>query len=578
MKVGIIKILAKTRKEKGNLFEEFMEIILDHVGYKDFRRSYQKAGRQIDLRAKHKVTDQPIICECKAHTEKIGSGDINKFYGIYDQEYHRDRRLVGLFFSLSGFTSTALNAYDERDSIVKRRFKLYNGSFILSILREAKMIASDDKLDHILAARIKNVLGKRFLIHTRRGTYWVQLIKTNDEITHYTVLGPQGEEVPTYVCREIRAVDTNLTNLELLDLQARRKILCNLLDGLNKTTEQISKEANESAETVLLSLQDLQVQNLVVFSEESQTYHLPRELSTFVDLARRFLGEENEMEFFLSSYCESMTKTTLPDYIEQRFGLELKPKQKETLLRLITVSPSALHEALFGPTELYKTPLQEVQKFKLPQKERDSITASVTASLLGKLLKKLIVDLEKPVSKTILKKRNIEGYRTRILIALATLDKPYLSTEEESVVMFLPARGEIQLGQLLSVTNFDLFIRLGLIVAHLGHHERAIEYYDRAISNLSDPDKLKAAWNNKGLSLVSLGKYDEAIFCYDRSLELDGQLKEAWYNKGLACALKGDHRMAINCYDKALGIDSNYRKAQEARQKSVHKLEKPTVE
>jgi len=578
MKVGVIKILAKSRKEKGDLFEEFMEMILDRVGYKDFRRSSQKTGRQIDLWAKHKVTDQPILCECKAHTEKIGSADINKFYGIYDQEYRRDRRLMGLFFSLSGFTSTALNAYDELDSNVKRRFKLYDGSFILSILREAKMIASDDKLDHILTTRIKNVLGKRYLTHTRSGTYWVQLIKTNGEKTHYTMLGPQGEEVPTYLCLEIRAMDTNLTNLELLDLQARRKILCNLLDGLNKTTEQISKETNESAETVLLSLRDLQVQNLVAFSEESQTYHLSRELVTFVDLSRRFLGEENEIEFFLSSYCESMIETTLPSYIKQRFGLELKPKQKETLLRLIMVSSSALHEVLFGPTEFYKTSQQEVQKLKLPQKERDRIMAPILARLLGELLKKLIADLEKPVSKTILKKRNIEGYRTRILTTLATLDKPYLSTEAESVVMILPARGKIQLGQLLSVTNFDLFIRIGLVVANLGHHERAIEYYDRAISNLSDPDKLKAAWNNKGLSLASLGRYDEAILCYDRSLELDGQLKEAWYNKGLAYALKGDHRMAINCYDRALEIDPNYRKAQEARQKSMRELEKPMVE
>lgn len=76
-------------------------MVLDGAGYEDFRRGIRKTGRQIDLHAKNKVTGYSIICECKAHEKPIGSGDLHKFYGIYDKEYRQNNKLVGLFFSLS---------------------------------------------------------------------------------------------------------------------------------------------------------------------------------------------------------------------------------------------------------------------------------------------------------------------------------------------------------------------------------------------------------------------------------------------------------------------------------------------
>ena len=64
-------------------------------------------------------------------------------------------------------------------------------------------------------------------------------------------------------------------------------------------------------------------------------------------------------------------------------------------------------------------------------------------------------------------------------------------------------------------------------------------------------------WRNKGGALYSLGKYDEAIECYDKSIEIDPDNPVVWNNKGLALNLLGKHNEAIASYDNAIKIDPN---------------------
>lgn len=382
-----------------------MERVLDSAGYEDFRRGARKTGRQIDLYAKHKVTGHPIICECKAHKDPIGAGDIHKFYGIYDKEYRQNDKLVGLFFSLSGFGSTALAAYEELSLDIKQRFLLRDGGFILSMLRKAKVVASDDKLEYIIASKTKCGLGERYLGFKKNDIYWIQLVLTDDKPTHYVVLGSKGEEMPAYVCSEIGSMDARLRNLKLLDIHAMKKTLISLLDASSKTLEEISKDTNECAETVLLSLKNLMAQNLV--AEKDHTYNLAKELTAFIGLARQFLDGENETEFFPSPYSDEMIDLSLISYCEQRYGLDLGSQNKETLLRLIKISPSALREILFGSTEIYKTTNEHIKQLNLPETEYNKIKKSQTGSFIGNLLRKLVVDLERPSSKDILEKREV---------------------------------------------------------------------------------------------------------------------------------------------------------------------------
>lgn len=51
-----------------------------------------------------------------------------------------------------------------------------------------------------------------------------------------------------------------------------------------------------------------------------------------------------------------------------------------------------------------------------------------------------------------------------------------------------------------------------------GNFEDALAYFEQAILlNQNDPD----IWNQKGAALRSLGRYDEALECFNKSLEMD---------------------------------------------------------
>ena len=64
-------------------------------------------------------------------------------------------------------------------------------------------------------------------------------------------------------------------------------------------------------------------------------------------------------------------------------------------------------------------------------------------------------------------------------------------------------------------------------------------------------------WNNKGLALNSLGKYDEAIKCYDKAIEIDPDDADTWNNKGLALNSLGNDDEAKKCYDRSKKLGSD---------------------
>jgi len=57
-----------------------------------------------------------------------------------------------------------------------------------------------------------------------------------------------------------------------------------------------------------------------------------------------------------------------------------------------------------------------------------------------------------------------------------------------------------------------------------GNFNDALAFFEQALlQNPNDPD----LWNNKGVVLRSLGRYDEAIDCFNKSLEIEPRDKNA---------------------------------------------------
>ncbi|MCX6841550.1 MAG: serine/threonine-protein kinase [candidate division WOR-3 bacterium] len=95
----------------------------------------------------------------------------------------------------------------------------------------------------------------------------------------------------------------------------------------------------------------------------------------------------------------------------------------------------------------------------------------------------------------------------------------------------------------------------GVSLNTLGRCEEAIRCFDKALE--LDPQEA-LAWDNKGSSLDSLGRYEEAIRCYDKALELDPRNAAVWYNKGLSLDSLDRYEEAIHCHDKALELDPRF--------------------
>jgi tetratricopeptide (TPR) repeat protein/CHAT domain-containing protein len=98
----------------------------------------------------------------------------------------------------------------------------------------------------------------------------------------------------------------------------------------------------------------------------------------------------------------------------------------------------------------------------------------------------------------------------------------------------------------------------GVALRNLGRFEQAIASYDQALE--IKPDKHEA-WSNRGNALDNLGRYEEAIASCDKALEIKPDKHEAWYNRGVALVNLGMYEEAIASFDRALEFKPDYHEA-----------------
>ena len=68
------------------------------------------------------------------------------------------------------------------------------------------------------------------------------------------------------------------------------------------------------------------------------------------------------------------------------------------------------------------------------------------------------------------------------------------------------------------MTEIETLIQKGIANLEDGNFEDALSFFEQALLlKPDDPD----LWNQKGVALRSLGRYDEASECYNKSLQLD---------------------------------------------------------
>jgi len=140
--------------------------------------------------------------------------------------------------------------------------------------------------------------------------------------------------------------------------------------------------------------------------------------------------------------------------------------------------------------------------------------------------------------------------------------KIFLKSYQDNVNSFLAGRYH---------EDAETWYKKGNALSELGKYQEAIVCYDKAIEINPIYD---AAWYSKGAVLVRLGKDQEAIVCFDKALEIDPRY-DTWYSKGAVLSKLGKYQEAVYCFDKALALNPRYAKAWNDKGVSLLDLGRP---
>ncbi len=93
-----------------------------------------------------------------------------------------------------------------------------------------------------------------------------------------------------------------------------------------------------------------------------------------------------------------------------------------------------------------------------------------------------------------------------------------------------------------------------------------------------ESEKTFQEWYQEGNALSKEGKYEEAVKCYEKSVELNPKYTMAWKDRGLALHELERYEEAIYCYDRVLEIEPEFgiirEKKEEAQKKMLEKISK----
>jgi len=95
----------------------------------------------------------------------------------------------------------------------------------------------------------------------------------------------------------------------------------------------------------------------------------------------------------------------------------------------------------------------------------------------------------------------------------------------------------------------------GRCLNRLKRYDEALECLDKAIEIDSNYAR---AWANRGDVLDNLKRYDDALVSLDRALEVDANYRWAWANRGNVLNNLKRYDEALASFDRALEVDANY--------------------
>ena len=106
----------------------------------------------------------------------------------------------------------------------------------------------------------------------------------------------------------------------------------------------------------------------------------------------------------------------------------------------------------------------------------------------------------------------------------------------------------------LTEADAKALVNEGGLSADYNEHKEAIEFYDKALKIIETSE----TYLNKGISLVELEKYEDAVTCYDKAATIDTNDSLIWYNRGVALTQLEKYDDALSSYEKAIEVSPGY--------------------
>ena len=561
----IIKVLAATAKDKGHLVDQLVRRLLDELGYDDFRVRISGAGTDVEVKARHRATQFPILCRVRTLPREVGPDELKRFLASYTRDKKKDRRLVGLFLAFSGLSNPARELYARMEEKGKGEFHVFPPEKILALLRRARLIGPPEVIEPAIKSRIRTDVGPRFLTYYEGHMYWVQMTMTGRKPSGYAILASHGDLVSRVVARELKRLDPTLQGKRLVDVYLRDKVFLTLLDLVPRNIEAIAKEVREPLTDVREVMQGLVRENVVTVEPGGQPrwkmdrYTLRGDLGLFLSLARQYLEGANKFRFLNSAYTTRLMATDVPGYLEARWKFRGPEQEQAALYRFLALTPSGLNYALFTPTDRYASTDGDVRPSFA---ERERGRGPQMSRLLADLMVRMASDMDHPQFQELLAAKGIKAHLFRTTAKAATIQDLAFSLQADSQIALCRPTAAARSGQ-PARTEPEHHIDLGAALLHMEEHEQAVSQFDRGIKDLRDPSRLLTAWNQRGICLLELRKFNEATICFNEALRYNGNSKVAWYYKALCLKELGDLNGAQRCCKRAMEIDPNYPEARE---------------
>jgi energy-coupling factor transporter ATP-binding protein EcfA2 len=196
-----IRIVEKSSNRRGDLFARLMSDLFVSLGYDEIRLNVAKAGREIDLKGRHRFEERRIVVECKAAKEPAGGDVVNKFVGVLDAERRRySGETIGYLISLGGFRQTAI---EQEEDLGSRRVILMDAEKVARELVHGRILVSSDiaiAIGLVCASKIEHQLSLVMpleLLATRFGWVWLIRFGYGGLCTHYALIHADGSSMPS---------------------------------------------------------------------------------------------------------------------------------------------------------------------------------------------------------------------------------------------------------------------------------------------------------------------------------------------------------------------------------------------